>query len=157
MADVSTNPVKKRRFTIIDDKIVKAKLPSTQKQVQLPALKTSKKKNPRDQLSRNILQQLSKAYPQAFNLKVRKPLIVGVKEALLDWANEQAIDIKDLSYALGYYVRGASYLRAVLKYDQRVNLQGEPVGEITKEHKVNAKEMLEHLLAKRKKKEPVEK
>ena len=107
MTEVITAPAKKRRFKLVDGKIVSTKRPSPQKKVEppVPASKT-KKGNPRVQLSYKILEQLSQAYPQSFDMKARKPLMVGVKEALAEWARGQSIEMKDLGYALGYYTNG---------------------------------------------------
>lgn len=150
MAESITAPVKKRRFKLVDGKIVSTKTPSPQKKVESPPpTNKEKKRNSRVQLFHKILEQLSQAYPQAFDMKARRPLMVGVKEALAEWASEQNIEMKDLGYALGYYTNGIAYLKAILKQDQRVNLQGEPVSEVTKEHKTHAKEKLKNILTKK--------
>ena len=99
MTEAIATPVKKRRFKIVDGKIVSANAASPQKKVESPPPASKiKKPNPRVQLSHKILEQLSQAYPQSFDMKVRKPLMVGVKEALVEWASEQSIDMKDLGF-----------------------------------------------------------
>ncbi len=80
MTEAIATPVKKRRFKIVDGKIVSANTASPQKKVESPpSVNKEKKRNSRVQLSHKILEQLSQAYPQSFDMKVRMPLMIGVK------------------------------------------------------------------------------
>jgi len=86
-------------------------------------------------------------YPTVFRIKNPLPLALGTGKEL----NKQLPDTitkNDFKAAMSWYCGRNQYLKAILKGTQRINLQGELVGEISELDKSSAQERLD---AKRKK------
>ncbi|GEM_PF-2926884 len=107
-----------------------------------PAEASSKAHHPR-----TILNRLADLYPNAFHADGRKvrPLAVGILKELQAAREGQAegeeghgLSMQDLRRALRYYTQGAAYHRAVARGEARINLLGEPAGEVTEEQKAHA-------------------
>lgn len=92
---------------------------------------------------RTILNRLADLYPNAFHADGRKvrPLAVGILKELQAAREGEAghgLSMQDLRRALRYYTQGAAYHRAVARGEARINLLGEPAGEVTEEQKAHA-------------------
>lgn len=83
-------------------------------------------------------------YPEIFNPKRPKPLMVGIAKVLEEHLPE-GLTPEDLKFALRSHYKMQNYTRAVLSEPHRVNLQGEPVAEIPFADKKSAKDNLERL------------
>lgn len=107
--------------------------------------------------SQALLERLVQTYPATFfppderrikplKLRIHKDLAPVVKE----WGFETAV----LRYTLAGYTRRLRYQMALLKVPQRVDLQGEPAGEISAEHRQIAQERVALLREKRRSNPP---
>lgn len=108
---------------------------------------------------RAVLNILAERYPAAFHADGRrvKPLAVGVLQELRaarQGENPLPVSVHELRRALRYYTQGAAYLRALLRGEARINLQGEAVGEVTEEQKQHAQALWEALEPKLPKRPP---
>ena len=101
---------------------------------------------------------LFKAYPTVFRVQDPIPLALGTSKELLTQRPE-SISRNDFKSAMSWYCGRKDYLKAILKNTQRINLQGELVGEITELDKTLAQERLDNKGKKKtkpKKVQPVE-
>ncbi|MDD5754316.1 MAG: ProQ/FINO family protein [Methylococcales bacterium] len=74
---------------------------------------------------------LYRQYPNVFSLKTPIPLAIGTGEELMKQLPEN-ITQAAFKAAMIWYCRRISYQKAILKHTQRINLQGELVGEVAK-------------------------
>lgn len=108
---------------------------------------------------RTLVSHLARVYPKAFSTDGRKvrPLAVGIlKELQAARAGEEGhgLSMQELRRALRFYTQGAAYHRAVARGEARINLQGEPVGEVSEEQKAHAEARLAELAPKLPKRPP---
>lgn len=104
-----------------------------------------------------LLARLIQTYPAAFfagGVKRIPPLKIGVYKELLPISSGWGHDAVELKVALRYYTRSLRYQLALLKAPQRVDLLGEPAGEITAAHRQIAQEKVDQIMAKRKQQQP---
>ena len=100
--------------------------------------KTDTREYKKDQRKRVLYDWLFIDYPSIFNAKNPTPLEERkVKKALHKFLPENVSKI-DLKYALKWYSFRMNYLQAILKQTHRINLNGEPVTEITDEDRIEA-------------------
>ena len=102
--------------------------------------------------ARALLERLIQAYPAAFfpfSERRVHPLKIGIYQDLLPiikaWGYETAV----LKYTLRNYTRPLRYQLALLKAPCRINLQVEPAGEISTEHRQIAQEKVNLIKEKR--------
>jgi sRNA-binding protein len=86
---------------------------------------------------------LFKQYPSTFRVHNPIPLALGTSKELIAQLPE-SISKNDFKSAMSWYCGRKDYLKAILKNTQRINLQGELVGEVTEFDKTSAKERLDN-------------
>ena len=86
---------------------------------------------------------LFKQYPSTFRVHSPIPLALGTSKELTSQLPE-GIGKNDFKSAMSWYCGRKDYLKAILKNTQRINLQGELVGEVTEFDKTSAKERLDN-------------
>jgi sRNA-binding protein len=86
---------------------------------------------------------LFKQYPAVFRVHNPIPLALGTSKELIAQLPE-SISRNDFKSAMSWYCGRKDYLKAILKNTQRINLQGELVGEITELDKTSAQERLDN-------------
>jgi ProP effector len=86
---------------------------------------------------------LFKEYPSTFRVRNPIPLALGTSKELIGQLPE-SISRNDFKSAMSWYCGRTGYLEAILKNTQRINLQGELVGEITEFDKSSAQERLDN-------------
>lgn len=128
--------------------VKKANKKSVEKKVQdKPAIKKPKAIPP-------LLKMLCAEFPKAFDLKVRKPLKIGIHEDILAaFENHPDITItaNGLKRALVYYTRGKDYLIRLTNCPERIDLKGETVGSVDDAAKNHAVVTLKTYLIKKEK------
>ncbi|MGK0674136.1 MAG: ProQ/FinO family protein [Halothiobacillaceae bacterium] len=102
---------------------------------------------------RTLVARLVEAYPNAFSHDGRKvrPLAVGILkelQAAREGEGGHGLSTQELRRALRYYTQGVAYHRAVARGEARVNLAGEPVGEVSEDQKAYAEAKLAELAPK---------
>ena len=88
--------------------------------------------------ARGLLKQLQEKYPV---FKECQPLAVGIDKQLL--AAMPDIDRKTMRVALSMHTQSSRYLKMMKKAESRFDLQGQPVAEVTKEHRAHARQVLD--------------
>jgi len=88
------------------------------------------------------LQQLSEAYPNAFDRKNVRPLKIGIQDDLI--ADEKVAKNK-IKRALASYVRSLNYLRSLQEGADRIDINGESAGKVTAEEAQHAKGKLKEI------------
>ena len=102
-----------------------------------------------------VLKLLCKEFPQTFNLKMRKPLKIGIYEDLLTTLeNHPDVTVEGLKTAIICYTRNFKYLVGLIKQPHRIDLKGEISGEVEDYVKNNAAKRAE--IAKRKRSEKLQ-
>lgn len=100
-----------------------------------------------------LLERLMEAYPLAFRPpgdRSLKPLKLHIHKDLLSVVKDWGFDVPAMKYALGMYTRQLRYQIALLDNPQRVDLQGQPAGEVSEAHRERAREKVELIREKRK-------
>lgn len=105
-----------------------------------PAANEPKKRNP----ARVVLQQLADKYPV---IKQALPLAIGINKQLAELHPE--IDQKSLRAALFHHTRSFAYVKTLSKAEHRVDLAGNPAGEINDEQRQHALAQLKEIANKR--------
>lgn len=89
---------------------------------------------------------IAAAFPRCFIMPRSKlpkaPLKIGIREDLLAKSEQIGLSEERLRAALSDYVSGIKYQRAILERSVRLDLDGNPAGEVTAGHKAHAKGML---------------
>lgn len=88
------------------------------------------------------LQQLMEAYPKTFDRKNVRPLKIGIQEDLV--ADEKVAKNK-IKRALASYVRSLNYYRSLREGSERIDINGEPAGVVTKEESDHARDKLKEI------------
>jgi sRNA-binding protein len=86
---------------------------------------------------------LLKQYPSVFSYTAPIPLAIGTAKELLTQLPDD-ITVSDFKHTMSWYCGRTLYLKATLENTQRINLQGELVGEITELDKKSAQERLDN-------------
>jgi ProP effector len=82
------------------------------------------------------LQLLMETYPKVFNRDNVRPLKIGIQDDLIA---EEKVAKNKIKRALASYVRAPQYFRSLQDGADRINLQGEPQGQVTAEEAEHAK------------------
>ncbi len=109
--------------------------------------------HPRER-ARALLERLSETFPDAFRPpgdRSLKPLKLHIHKDLLPAIKDWGFDAVAMKYALGMYTRQLRYQIALLGNAQRIDLQGQPAGEVSEAHREKAREQVELIREKRKK------
>lgn len=101
----------------------------------------STKKNTNQRVFENWLYQ---KYPTVFSLKKPIPLAIGVGKELLKQLPDN-VTPAEFKVAMNWYCLRMAYQKAILKHSQRINLQGELVGEVQERDKQLAQERLDKI------------
>ncbi|MFO1431234.1 MAG: ProQ/FinO family protein [Candidatus Competibacteraceae bacterium] len=104
-----------------------------------------------------LLERLIQAYPTVFfpfSERQVKPLKIGIYKDLIPVVTEWGYPTPVLKYVLRNYTRPLRYQLALLKAPHRVDLQGEPAGDISSEHRQIAQEKANLIKEKRKQQPP---
>jgi sRNA-binding protein len=76
-----------------------------------------------------LMIKLCEQFPKLFNLKLRKPLKVGIEEDILQaLAGDALVTTQGLYESLCYYINSAAYAKGLKTNDQRFDLNGEVCG-----------------------------
>ena len=100
-----------------------------------------------------LLERLIQAYPAAFfpfSERQVKPLKIGIYKDLMPVIKEWGYQTTVLKYVLRNYTRPLRYQSALLKAPHRIDLQGDPAGEISPDHRQIAQEKANLIKEKRK-------
>lgn len=95
------------------------------------------------QNARQLLKQLQDQFPV---FRDCLPLAIGIDKQLL--ARLPGLERKELRIALGIHTHSLRYLKTTEKAAVRVDLDGNPAGEITAEHRTHASELVRERLKK---------
>jgi sRNA-binding protein len=85
---------------------------------------------------------LTVEYPTIFSYENPIPLATDVSKELLAQL-PSVISLMDFKNTMQWYYRRTTYLEAIVKHDQRINLQGEQVSEVAELDKVAARKRLD--------------
>lgn len=110
-------------------------------QAQLPSKKSS---------ARELLQSLQERHAA---IRKAQPLAIGIDAEIL--AADPEIDPKLLRAALRMHTGSTRYLKATARGDQRFNLAGDPVAELSPEHRARAQALLDERNRRRQEEERV--
>jgi sRNA-binding protein len=77
-------------------------------------------------------------YPDCFDLNKPRPLKIGIRQDLLATGH----DLKTLRCVIGAYCRRRAYLKAMVAGAIRIDLQGQPAGEVTESDAADARDKL---------------
>lgn len=103
------------------------------------------------------------AFPQCFNLKAPLPLKIGIgKEVMEKWVYLSSLPYDSkmpartaIRTAIGWYVRRDLYLAAFETATHRIDLDGKEAGEITEAEKEYARERVQALKERYKKRKDI--
>ena len=88
------------------------------------------------------LQQLMDAYPKTFDRNNVRPLKIGIQEDLI--ADEKVAKNK-IKRALASYVRSLNYYRSLREGAERVDINGDAAGAVTKAESDHARDKLKEI------------
>lgn len=88
------------------------------------------------------LQQLMDAYPKTFDRNNVRPLKIGIQE---DLVADGKVAKNKIKRALASYVRSLNYYRSLREDADRVDINGEAAGKVTKEESNHAREKLKEI------------
>ena len=97
-----------------------------------------------------LLKQWYSRYPQAFFQAHTRPLQIGIHEALIA---AEPWSARLIRRALACYVNLPRYMKSVRSGAQRVDIHGQPAGNVTEEEAQHAREQLKQLQARQKNRE----
>ncbi|MBN8514699.1 MAG: ProP effector [Candidatus Accumulibacter regalis] len=95
------------------------------------------------QNARQLLKDLQERFPV---FRDCQPLAIGIDKQLM--ARLPGLERKSLRIALGIHTHSLRYLKASEKAPGRVDLDGQPAGEITPEQRLHASELVKERLRK---------
>ena len=104
--------------------------------------KTPKAKSKNRAANMAALQQLMDAYPKTFDRTNVRPLKIGIQEDLV--ADEKVAKNK-IKRALASYVRSLNYYRSLREGAERIDINGEAAGTVTKEESDYARDKLKEI------------
>ena len=97
-----------------------------------------------------LLKQWYSRYPQAFFKAHTRPLQIGIHEALIA---AEPWSARLIRRTLACYVNLPRYMKSVRSGAQRVDLHGQPAGNVTEDEALHAREQLKQLQARQKNRE----
>lgn len=114
---------------------------------------SKKKHTERRQQARQLLTRL---WPALFDFNAPKPLKIGILEDMLASVKAQNIplELADIRFCLRTYTLRSRYQKCLIQGGERFNLNGEPCGVITPEQQTMAKQTLNNMHQKMKRKQP---
>ncbi|EPC7657512.1 TPA: ProQ/FINO family protein [Proteus mirabilis] len=79
-----------------------------------------------------------------FNEPEAKPLMIGIKEAMIAEVKDKGLDIPEshIKQGLRSYISRKTYLKALTLGGNRFDMNGQPKGEVTPQQQALAKQML---------------
>lgn len=82
--------------------------------------------------------------PVLFNVKKPKPLKLGIIKDIFEYVDKNNLGIsrRTIRECIALYTSNFYYLKALAKEEFRYDLQGNPCGQVSPEHKKSAKEQL---------------
>jgi len=104
--------------------------------------KTPKTKSKNRAANMAALQLLLEAYPKTFDRGNVRPLKIGIQE---DLVADEKVSKNKIKRALASYVRSLNYYRSLREGADRIDINGEPAGQVTKEESDHAKEKLKEI------------
>ncbi len=116
--------------------------PETTPEACSPPTKPTDKRLP-SQNARQLLKDLQEKFPV---FRDSQPLAIGIDKQLM--ARLPGLERKPLRIALGIHTHSLRYLKASEKAATRVDLDGQPAGEITSEQRQHASELVKERLKK---------
>ncbi|MFC6673583.1 ProQ/FINO family protein [Marinobacterium aestuariivivens] len=96
------------------------------------------------------VQLLMDTYPKTFSRHQVRPLKIGIQEDLLA---DDKVSKNKIKRALASYVRSLAYYRSLQAGAARIDLQGQPAGQVTEEEAEHAKGKLKELNKQRRERE----
>ena len=93
---------------------------------------------------------LYKKYPELFRKERDKPLKCGIEQDLFQDLKESTIPHKLIKKALRHYVYSFPYMKALAEATKRYDLEGQPVEDLTSEHRDFAKQWIQDREAEKK-------
>lgn len=92
---------------------------------------------------RSLIKELSELFPNAIAVTKEdvKPLMIGVFQSVMQ-KTDSRYDKLTLRKVFAYYCRSLDYLNATVQQTHRVDLDGNPVQEITEQHKEIARQKI---------------
>ncbi|HFI6690968.1 TPA: ProQ/FINO family protein [Escherichia coli] len=108
----------------------------------------------RQRKNRRRINRLAEYWPELFGAETIKPLKTGIIRDVLEDAKSRELPIGHgvLRGALTSYIHTSRYLKAIVAGGPRYGLNGQPCGEVTKEDKSVASELLKRRLEQMKQK-----
>lgn len=88
------------------------------------------------------LQLLMEAYPKTFDRNNVRPLKIGIQEDLIA---DEKVSKNKIKRALASYVRSLNYYRSLREGAERIDINGEAAGQVTKEESDHAKQKLKEI------------
>ncbi|MGH1463154.1 MAG: ProQ/FINO family protein [Neptuniibacter sp.] len=88
------------------------------------------------------LQLLMEAYPKTFDRSNVRPLKIGIQEDLIA---DEKVSKNKIKRALASYVRSLNYYRSLREGVDRIDINGDPEGQVTKEESEYAKQKLKEI------------
>lgn len=106
------------------------------------ATTTPKAKSKNRAANMAALQLLLEAYPKTFDRNNVRPLKIGIQEDLIA---DDKVSKNKIKRALASYVRSLNYYRSLREGVDRVDINGEPAGQVTKDESDYAKQKLKEI------------
>ncbi|MDO8954328.1 MAG: ProQ/FINO family protein [Gammaproteobacteria bacterium] len=122
------------------------KLANLAKQAEIQK-EAAQRRQQRYQDAKDFLNFLCETHPLCFNLKFRKPLKVGIDKDILAKHPDKITHKASLTGALKIYTLNIRYWKAIITQDSRVDLDGNPAGDVTPEQKSHANEPYQRALS----------
>lgn len=116
---------------------------SLQTKTPQEASQQPKKKNKADVHAKKKQHRIAKHWT-IFNEPEAKPLMIGIKEAMIAEVKDKRLDIPEshIKQGLRSYISRKTYLKALTLGGNRFDMNGQPKGEITPQQQALAKQML---------------
>ncbi|WP_265494687.1 ProQ/FINO family protein [Providencia heimbachae] len=119
---------------------------SIQAKTPQEALQQPKKKNKADVHAKKKQHRIGRIAKNwmLFSEREVKPLMIGIKEAMIEDAKDRELDIPDshIKQGLRSYISRKAYLKALTLGGNRFDMSGQPNGEVTPEQQSIAEQKL---------------
>ena len=139
---VEKKKIKKEENKYIDNK--KCTTTSDKQQPKALSHQLVDKDKPQLIKTRNTIGWLCDRFPDCFNYKNIRPLKQLIhKDIISSLSPEDEVTKMDIMRALTCYTRHGAYLKSIIAQDHRIDLQGQPAGDVEESHKTYAMEIKE--------------
>jgi len=92
----------------------------------------------------SLMPKLFEKFPKIFTPADKKPLKKGIQKDILEiLCDDPDVTVESLNRALNWYVRGNSYLKAIIRHEHRFDLEGNIAGELDPAVRLDSKLRLE--------------